>query len=193
MLNHKPIKPVFAVFLSFLIIATPARAYNIEQNEKDILTIKPVNYSVDLEMVPETNFKRLDRVRIEQNKSSRTTNRGSIQLTSEELISILREVGFSGDALKMAWAIVMLESNGRPYAHNDNASTGDNSYGIFQINMKGSMGPDRRSKYGLESNKDLFDPITNAKIAFHMSNGGTTWGAWTTQKKARGLLDEFPG
>jgi hypothetical protein len=33
----------------------------------------------------------------------------------------------------------------------------------------------------IESGKeDLFDPATNAKVAYHMSNGGKNWSAWTT-------------
>lgn len=115
------------------------------------------------------------------------------QLDDSELLSVLRSVGFEGYSLKMAWAVVMKESTRRPFAHNDNASTGDNSYGLFQINMRGGMGPERREKFGLESNEDLFDPITNAKIAFRISDGGKNWSAWTTYKKAQGILSQFPG
>ena len=115
------------------------------------------------------------------------------QLSNAELISVLRSVGFEGYSLKMAWAVVMKESTRRPFAHNDNASTGDNSYGLFQINMRGSMGPDRREKYGLESNEDLFYPMTNATIAYKMSDGGGNWSAWTTYKKAKEIVNQFPG
>lgn len=115
------------------------------------------------------------------------------QLDNSELISILRSVGFEGYSLRMAWAVVIKESTRKPFAHNDNPSTGDNSYGLFQINMRGAMGPERREKFGLESNEDLFDPITNAKIAFRMSDGGKNWSAWTTYKKAKEIVNEFPG
>lgn len=91
---------------------------------------------------------------------------------------ILYEVGFRGQNLKEAWAIVMRESTGRPTAHNDNASTGDNSYGIFQINMIGDLGEARRDKFDLKSNKDLFDPTRNAEIAYYMSRGGQDWSSW---------------
>ena len=115
------------------------------------------------------------------------------QLNNSELISVLRSVGFQGSSLKMAWAIVMKESTGRPFAHNQNSRTGDNSYGLFQINMIGAMGPERLRKYGLKTNEDLFEPITNASIAYKMSNGGKNWKAWTTYEKARGILSQFPG
>ena len=100
------------------------------------------------------------------------------QFSDQDLIAVLKSVGFEGRTLRHAWAVAMKESTGRPNAHNDNPSTGDNSYGLFQINMKGSMGPDRLQKYGLSSYEDLFDPYTNATIAYQMSKGGTNWGPW---------------
>lgn len=100
------------------------------------------------------------------------------QLDPLELKSVLYIAGFRGQNLKEAWAVVMKESNGRPMAHNTNSSTGDNSYGIFQINMIGSLGPERREKFDLSSNDDLFNPVKNAQIAFYMSQGGKNWSSW---------------
>lgn len=96
------------------------------------------------------------------------------------LMSILQQAGFKGNGLKMAYAIAMAESGGRANAHNGNAGTGDNSYGLFQINMLGAMGPSRRKQYGLSSNESLYDALTNAKVAYKMSHGGTSWGPWST-------------
>lgn len=98
-----------------------------------------------------------------------------------ELAQLLSAVGFEGKALKTAWAVVKKESNGRPLAFNGNTRTGDSSYGIFQINMIGGLGVTRRDKYDLDSNKDLFDAVINAEIAYHMSNGGEDWTAWKIQ------------
>lgn len=99
-----------------------------------------------------------------------------------DLMALLKKAGFRGQGLKMAYAIVMAESGGNAKAHNPNAGTGDNSYGLFQINMLGAMGPERRRQYGLSSNSDLFDPLTNARVAFKMSNGGSNWSPWSTYK-----------
>lgn len=99
-------------------------------------------------------------------------------LTGKELSELLSLVGFEGKAHKMAWAIVMRESNARPKAHNDNTRTGDNSYGIFQINMLGDLGVDRREKFELSSNTELFNPLRNAEIAFHMTGQGSDFGSW---------------
>jgi len=100
------------------------------------------------------------------------------QLNPLELKELLSLVGFEGKALKEAWAIVMKESTGRPKSHNGNSNTGDNSYGLFQINMIGGLGDDRREKFNLKQNSDLWNPVLNAQIAHHMSNGGEDWGSW---------------
>ncbi len=119
-------------------------------------------------------------------------------LDKGELKDLLQAVGFEGKALRTAWAVAMKESNGRPIAHNDNTNTGDNSYGIFQINMLGDLGADRREKFNLKYNKELLDPVTNAQIAYHMSNGGADWTSWKVypgQKNGERFEDfykEFP-
>ena len=105
-------------------------------------------------------------------------------LEPEELKELLKAVGFEGYSLKLAWGIVMRESRGGPTSHNQNANTGDNSYGLFQINMIGGLGADRREKYGLDKNEELFNPVTNARIAFLMSGGGEDFGAWGVGKNA---------
>lgn len=117
------------------------------------------------------------------------------QLSDSELISILSMAGFSGTSLKYAWAVIMKESMGKVYAHNKNAKTGDDSYGLFQINMRGSLGPARRSDFNLSADTDLFDPLTNARVAYSISNGGTSWSPWhaTNKKKIQYFLSQFPG
>lgn len=104
--------------------------------------------------------------------------RGATELTDTELVDLLSLVGFEGKALKTAWAVVMRESRGHPTSRNNTASTGDNSYGLFQINMIGDLGAIRREKFNIEKNSDLFDPVTNAKAAFYMTARGTDWGSW---------------
>jgi hypothetical protein len=114
-------------------------------------------------------------------------------LSDEDLAILLYLVGFEGRDLKEAWAVAKKESNGRPLAYNGNKKTGDSSYGIFQINMIGNLGPARLEKFGLNSNKELLNPVTNAEIAFKMSRGGENWTAWKgiTPKTAE-LIQMFP-
>jgi len=99
-------------------------------------------------------------------------------LTDLELKELLSLVGFKGKDLVVAWAVAKKESNGRPLAFNGNHKTGDSSYGMFQINMIDNLGPDRRTKFDLESNAELFNPVKNAEIAYYMTNGGEDWSSW---------------
>ena len=117
----------------------------------------------------------------------------SYTLSDRELKELLQAVGFEGEALKTAWAIAKRESNGRPFAFNGNLNTGDNSYGIFQINMLGQLGPDRREKFNLKSNSELFNPVKNAQITYYMTKGGTDWRSWKgLTPKAKEWLPKFP-
>ncbi len=117
----------------------------------------------------------------------------SEMLTDEELVLLLETVGFEGSGLKKAWSIAKRESNGRPLAYNGNRNTGDSSYGLFQINMLGDLGPERLEKFSLKSNKELFDPVTNAEITYYMTNGGSDWSAWKGMTpRAKEFLLKFP-
>jgi hypothetical protein len=111
-----------------------------------------------------------------------------------ELVTMLQAVGFKGQSLKYAWAVAMKESHGNALDYNGNVHTGDNSYGLFQINMLGSMGADRRTQFGLAYNAQLLNPVTNAQIAYHMSNSGRDWSAWkgTRQKVVQDWLAMYP-
>lgn len=104
---------------------------------------------------------------------------------------VLRQAGFRGRAYDLANAIRMAESHGNALAHNTNAATGDNSYGEFQINMLGALGPERLKQYHLQSNNDLFNPLTNARVAYQLSKGGTDWSPWSTYKN--GAYKSFLG
>ena len=126
-------------------------------------------------------------------KFSNTVYKPSESLTDKELVNLLKSVGFEGKALKMAWAIAKAESNGRPMAYNGNRNTGDSSYGIFQINMLGTLGTDRKEKFELRSNVLLFDPVINAEITYYMTQGGKNWSSWPNSiPKAKKLIVQFP-
>lgn len=77
-------------------------------------------------------------------------------------------------------AIAMAESGGNPRAHNPVPP--DNSYGLWQINMIGSMGPSRRKQYGIQSNDELYNPAVNAKAAASIlkSQGPSAWSTYTS-------------
>lgn len=114
-------------------------------------------------------------------------------LTDTQLVELLKAVGFEGKALREAWAIAKRESNGRPLNYNGNRKTGDSSYGLFQVNMLGQLGVDRRAKFNLDSNAELLNPVVNAQIAYFMSKGGKNWTAWKgLTPRARAWLKKFP-
>ena len=120
--------------------------------------------------------------------------KNAAHLTDYELFQMLKAVGFTGKGLRTAWAVAKAESNGRPFAFNGNAKTGDSSYGVFQINMIGDLGPDRRDKFDLDTNAELFSPVKNAEIVFHMTEGGTNWKSWKHAKPVQyqRWLKKFP-
>ena len=116
-----------------------------------------------------------------------------VSLTDIELKELLSLVGFKGKDLVVAWAVAKKESNGRPLAFNGNHKTGDSSYGMFQINMIDTLGPDRRTKFDLDSNAELFNPVKNAEIAYYMTNGGEDWSSWKgITPKTRMWMNKFP-
>lgn len=85
--------------------------------------------------------------------------------------------GGEDSAVVRATAIAMAESGGD--AGVVNRKPPDLSYGLWQINMLGDMGPQRRKEYNLASNEDLLTPSTNARVA-HGIQQSQGWGAWTT-------------
>ena len=98
-------------------------------------------------------------------------------MSGVEVARLLYSAGFRGADLVKAVAIAQRESKFKTNAHNPDRSTGDDSYGLMQINMIDSLGPWRREKFGIKSNEDLFDPETNARAAYWLykvGNGGET-------------------
>jgi hypothetical protein len=130
----------------------------------------------------------------DKNKKILTKYQNATSLTDSQLVELLKAVGFKGKGLKTAWAVAKAESNGRPFAFNGNTKTGDSSFGIFQINMLGTLGPDRRDKFELDLNAELFSPVKNAEIVYHMTKGGIDWSSWSSYNKGAHFkwLDKFP-
>jgi hypothetical protein len=102
-------------------------------------------------------------------------------LGPEQLVDLALQSGFSADIAPIMAAIALAESGGRAKAHNPNRSTGDNSYGLWQINMIDRLGTERRRQFGIKSDEDLWDPATNVRAAkqVHASQG---LGAWTVYR-----------
>jgi len=89
------------------------------------------------------------------------------RLKFDQLEVLARQAGFDPSVSPKMAAIALAESGGDPLAHNPRYP--DNSYGLMQVNMLDEpgyqLGAERRQRYGLRSNEDLFDPVTNFKAA----------------------------
>ena len=103
------------------------------------------------------------------------------QITRAQLAGLLRQEGFEEDLIPTFIAISQAESGLNPRALNPDASTGDYSLGLFQINMLGKMGEERRRQFGLKANEELYDPRTNVRAAkaIYDSQG---LGAWSVTR-----------
>jgi len=108
---------------------------------------------------------------------------GSQQERANAIAAVAREAGFEGDELATMVAIAMGESSGNPNAYNPDASTGDKSYGLWQINMLGDMGPERRKWFGISSNEDLLDPLVNARAAKKLYDARGNFNDWSVYKR----------
>lgn len=115
-----------------------------------------------------------------------------MKLTGKQIASYAQQGGFNTNESTIAVAIALAESGGETTSHN--STPPDDSYGLWQINMLGAMGPDRRKKFGITKNEELFDPLINAKAA-HTIYGESGWKAWTTYtsgKYKQFLTDPVP-
>ena len=99
--------------------------------------------------------------------------------------SLIRKAGGTEEEAKLLGAIAQPESGGNPRAHNTNTATGDDSYGLWQINMLGKMGPERLKKFNLRSPEDLYDPQTNARVALQMYRERGNAEDWSAYKAGR--------
>lgn len=104
-------------------------------------------------------------------------------LSISEIRQHAANAGFTGDDLDIAVAVALAESGGDPKKHNPKPP--DNSYGLWQINMLGDMGPERRKRFGLTSNDQLFDPATNARAAYSIFKTQGWEKGWTTYKSGK--------
>lgn len=102
-------------------------------------------------------------------------------LTTDQIKYFASQQGFTGSDLNTAVAVALAESGGNPASHT--VDSDDDSYGLWQINMKGSLGPSRMKQFGLKSPNELLDPNVNAKAARIIFNehGWKAWGAYTNQ------------
>ena len=120
---------------------------------------------------------------VEMNMEARGTVQGEY-FDMKGRIELLKKVGATDEEAMRLAAIAKYESGGGSKKHNPKYP--DNSYGLWQINMLDEpgymLGAERRKRFNLSSNEDLFDPVTNAQAALAILRS-SGWGAWTTNTK----------
>jgi len=99
------------------------------------------------------------------------------KLTAGQIKGLAEDAGFSSAQAVVMTAIALAESGGDPQSHNEVPP--DDSYGLWQINMYGNLGPARLKQFGLTSATQLFDPATNATAARQVFSGAG-FKAWST-------------
>lgn len=123
-------------------------------------------------------YVRRGRIKLEKDNetsiSSNSDDDGSAASNAggDRLCGWLREAGFEGQNLRVAWAIAMRESSGKPDLGPGNPYFNGCDWGLFQFN-KPSWG-----KQSWWDDKKILDPVYNAKVAFELSKGGTYWLPW---------------
>ena len=118
-----------------------------------------------------------------QQSQEQTSTVGRGKLTPDQIAQVARQAGIPEDKIPTMVAIAMAESSGNSEAHN--AKYPDDSYGLWQINMLDEpgyeLGKERREKFGLSSNEELKDPLTNAKVAYEVYKA-EGYDAWSVYK-----------
>lgn len=91
-------------------------------------------------------------------------------LSPDDIYAIARRAGFPSDVAVTMTAIAERESSGCPSAYNGGNPPGaEQSYGLWQINVKGN--PTIVQRIGAGSSQALFDPDVNARAAFLLWGG----------------------
>lgn len=86
------------------------------------------------------------------------------RLNYQQVAKLAYDAGWRGKDAQTAVAIARGESQFDTMATRFKGR--DHSYGLWQINMHNELGPERRQKYNLPNNEALFDPATNARVAY---------------------------
>lgn len=108
------------------------------------------------------------------------TAKGTL-LTAGDIAFFAKRAGFTGRDLEIAVAVALGESGGWTGAHNPIGR--DDSYGLWQINMRGNLEQERLEQFkplGVNRKEDLFKAWINAHAAAGVySMSGNSFRPWT--------------
>ena len=106
------------------------------------------------------------------------------RLSDSQLASLARQAGFEENTIP---TIVGTLGPSR-MALNPDRSTGDESYGLMQVNMIDypdyQLGQSRLREFGLKAKSDLYDPLTNMRAAKRIfdTQGPNAWSVYKSGK-----------
>lgn len=87
------------------------------------------------------------------------------RLGREDLVRLASVVGFPPGVADAMADIALRESGGRPWLVHSSRRTRDHSFGLWQINLYGSL-RSRVREFGLRRPEDLLDPYNNGRAAY---------------------------
>ena len=103
----------------------------------------------------------------------------------EQIARIAKTAGVPEKHIPTMVSIALAESGGDIGArYNPEGNTGEDSYGLWQINMDPRYADERLKLFGIDNKKELFDPVTNAKAAYEIfkQQGFDAWTVYRTGK-----------
>ena len=103
----------------------------------------------------------------------------------EQIARIAKTAGIPDKHIPIMVSIALAESGGDIGArYNPEGNTGEDSYGLWQINMDPRYADERLKLFGIDNKKELFDPVTNAKAAYEIfkQQGFNAWTVYRTGK-----------
>ena len=103
----------------------------------------------------------------------------------EQIARIAKTAGIPEKHIPIMVSIALAESGGDIGArYNPEGNTGEDSYGLWQINMDPRYADERLKLFGIDNKKELFDPVTNAKAAYEIFKlqGFDAWTVYRTGK-----------
>jgi len=176
------------------------RSSSLKEEEKDTLVGQLNNVKENLDESATGVIDSVLNLLMGSAAAEQLTNRSVLEeidvtkpFTFNSLERLAQEVGFSPEDARIAAAIALAESSGR--AGIDTVQSGldpdkknEFSLGLWQIDMQDSpgymLGTERRPKFGIQSNEELYNPLTNAKAAKMIFDtfGFEPWATYTSGK-----------
>lgn len=101
----------------------------------------------------------------------------SSKLSFEDIQTLWKKNGGNQYWAALAAGIAIAESGGNYTALNSNASTGDYSVGLWQINYYNGLAASRTAEFGSAASLQV-NPDAQAKAAITLSGNGSNWGPW---------------